>query len=179
MRRKGTDLADGLRRLSSRLNKRSGGGLVQARISNAWDETAGPTVSAHTTEVHLRQGAMMVYVDSHVWAAELSALSESYRTAINTVLGEELVRAMRFNVSKRTSAVRLAAQDAHGKEEGMQTRDQPARLSPEELLIVEASAASIEDSELREAVIRATVADLEWKKGSDKTHRPENAGECR
>jgi hypothetical protein len=38
-------------------------------------------------------------------------------------------------------------------------------LSENELAQVTASTASIPDAELREAVLRATVTDLEWKKG--------------
>jgi len=38
-------------------------------------------------------------------------------------------------------------------------------LSENERAQIEASASSIPDAKLREAVVRATVSDLEWKKG--------------
>ena len=48
-----------------------------------------------------------------------------------------------------------------------------APLTDTERAQVEASAAVIEDDRLREVVIRATVADLEWKKGIRRAETPQ------
>jgi predicted nucleic acid-binding Zn ribbon protein len=52
-------------------------------VLGAWSTVAGESVCSHTTGAHLRRGELVVYVDSPVWATELSALSEPYRVAIN------------------------------------------------------------------------------------------------
>jgi hypothetical protein len=114
----------------------------------------------------MRQGTLVVYVDSPIWATELTAMSEQYRASINQSLGEEVVREMRFSVSKR-----VADEQDHRHDEEQLTDFYDADvvesvpLSDEERAQVESSVSAIKDAELREAVLRATVRDMEWKKG--------------
>jgi hypothetical protein len=165
MKRRATDLSAGLDRLSKRLNK-SGGGLRQIRVHQAWQTVAGPTVVGHTTGAHLRAAELVVYVDSPVWATELSALREHYREALNASLGEDLVTTVRFSVSRKVDAsARLVHAESEREQEEKVDVVSSVRLSAQERAQVEASASVIVDEELREAVVRATVADLEWKKG--------------
>ena len=49
---------------------------------------------------------------------------------------------------------------------------QPVPLDEIELAQIRASVAEIPDAELREAVLRATVKDLEWKKGVSRGSGP-------
>lgn len=168
MKRKGrqTQLATGLDRLAVKFNKVNEGALDRSRVATAWGQVAGETVSGHTTGAHLRQGELLIYVDSPVWATELSALSEPYRVAINEHMGRNLVRSVRFAVSRKVEQEReWARRDDERTEFYAQDKVESVPLTDNERAQVEASAKSIPDAELREAVIRATVADLEWKKG--------------
>jgi len=166
MRRRGTGLADELDRLSKRLSGSGGAGLKQVLVHKAWSAVAGPSVLEHTTGAHLRASELIVYVDSPLWATELSALAEHYRQAVNTELGEDLVTGVRFSVSKKVEeSARLVRVEAEDTSEKVSAQVPSIPLSAQERAQVEASAAVIEDEQLREAVIRATVADLEWKKG--------------
>jgi len=164
-RGKGQSLGDSLDSLMRRLNRKTSGAYVQTRIAGAWAQIAGPSALSHTTGAHLRAGEMVVYVDSSIWATELSALAEEYRSRINQELGNETVRSMRFTVSKKVSEQRgfeKAAKQAEEAEERDRVESVP--LTAEERAQIEASTAGIEDDDLREAVLRATIADLEWKK---------------
>lgn len=165
-RKKGVNLGSELERVARGLDRRGGGGLRQARVMAAWSAVAGQSVMAHTTGAHLREGELIVYVDSPVWATELSALSENYRNAMNEDMGQELVKEVRFSVSRKVSQQR---EDVRREEEaGASYRedDVPSvSLTDGERAQVESSVSAIKDSELREAVLRATIADLEWKKG--------------
>lgn len=168
MRRTGkqTGLSDALASLVGRLDRRAGGGLVQVRAAEAWKRVAGVSVTEHTDTVVLKEGQLLVETDSALWATELSALSELYREAMNRELGEEAIRSVRFSVSRHVAAKREAKR---AEEEVTSERSvdcvPSVDLSPEERAQVEHSVAGIPDKELREAVLRATVADLEWKKG--------------
>lgn len=165
-KKKGVSLGDALGELSERLDKRSGGGLSQTRAANAWSKVAGETVLSHTTGAHLREGELFIYVDSPAWATELSALSEKYREAIEQEIGQGRVRAVRFSVSVRADKEKAFRRLEEQVEEFYRPDTTPAvPLTEQERAQVEASAAVIPDKELREAVVRATVADLEWKKG--------------
>ena len=166
MRTRGTGLGDELTRIMRRID-RSGKGLLQVRVAEAWETVAGPSAAAHTTGAHVRGGELMVYVDSPVWATELSALAALYRQEINKYLGQEVVETVRFSVSRK--AAEKTAQSPKGVDRGEGDEADPRvasiPLSQGERRQVEASVAAIKDEALRETVLRATIADLEWKKG--------------
>lgn len=159
-------LSSALKGIVARLDRKSGGAYSLARVSAVWTDVAGQSVSAHTTGAHMRQGTLIIYVDSAIWATELTAMSEQYRMTINERLGEDLVREMRFSVSKRVA-------EEHGLRRQEEQLDgfydadvvEPVSLTESERAQVESSVSVIRDEELREAVLRATVRDMEWKKG--------------
>lgn len=155
-----------------------GGNIERARAVAAWKGIAGAEVATHAMGYAMRGGELVVYVDNPVWATELAALSERYRTDINRALGKELVSSMRFAVSKKVSE-ELVWEEARAREEA---EAQPERLtpvpaSPEELSQIEAMAASIHDGALREAAVRAVVRGLEWRKGRTARKTPQRAAE--
>jgi hypothetical protein len=134
--------------------------------SNAWDEVAGDSILAHTTGAHLREGEMVVYVDSPLWANELTALAERYRQALNEEIGKETVKAVRFTVSRKVEeSRRRVAAEKEAEEFYSEDKVEPIALTLSEREQVELSVSSIEDQELKQAVLRATIADLQWKKG--------------
>ena len=168
MRRKGkgVDLGTSLQRLAERLDRKNKGALLQTRVAELWAQVAGPAVLEHTTDAYLRGGELVVSVDLPIWATELSALSGEYIKRLNEGLGQDRVTSIRFTVSRSVGEKRrLEAVERQGREEAERDRVESIPLSETERAQVEASASTIEDAELREAVIRATVADLEWKKG--------------
>jgi len=161
-----TGLGNALDGLVGKLDRKAGGAGTQARLVKLWEEVAGPIVLAHTTGVHLRDGTLVVYVDSNARANDMSALSEIYRTKLNSGLGKETVSKVTFTVSRKvTDEMRFSAAEEELEEFYREDDVDPIALSATELAQIKASAASIPDAELREAVIRATITDLEWKKG--------------
>jgi len=180
VKRKGSHakLSSGLDKLASKLNRNNQGALDQARVAVAWEQIAGPTVLSHTTGAHIRRGELVIYVDSPLWATELSALSEKYREAIEEKTGKGLVRSVRFSVSRKVEMNReLMRVEEETSNHYMRDNVDSVPLTEAERRQVESSAAEIPDEELREAVLRATVADLEWKKGIRATKGREGARE--
>ena len=168
MRRKGrqTDLGAALGSVERRLDRKSGGAYSQVRVANAWEKVAGSSVATHTTGAHLREGELVIHVDSQAWATELSALAGPYRQAIQVEMGEIPVTSIRFTVSRRVQARQALIRAEEETEEFYRPDEtQPVSLTEHERQQVEESASVIQDEELREAVVRATIADLEWKKG--------------
>lgn len=167
MSRRGREirLGDALGPLVRRMDR--GGGLAAARVAEEWPVAAGPEIARHTAGVFLRNGELVVYVDSPVWATELAALSETLRTAVNARLGQELVSTIRFTVSRKVEDQR-ARLEAESKVDESYTEDvvESVPLSEAEVAQVRSSASVIRDERLREVVIRATIKDLEWKRGT-------------
>jgi len=168
MKRRGRPalLGDSLRTILGRLDRKNAGAAVSARVGQAWLAIVGPSVQGHTTGAYMREGTLVVYVDSPIWATELSAMSERYRGAINEEIGENLVSAIRFSVSKKVAEQHRIVGEQRETDAFYGEDDVPSvALTPAELDRVLASVAAIPDAELRETVLRATVKDLEWKKG--------------
>lgn len=177
MRRGGrqTDLSTAMARLSGTLNRQSKGRFLQVRVSDEWDKLAGERVAAHTTGVHLREGELVVKVDSPIWATELSALAGPYAKGMNEALGKDWVKAVRFTVSKAVDERRLRERMEEEKEASRQPDPfDPIPLTAQELADVEASVPDVGDEDLRRAVIRATVAGLEWEKGRKQSSEAQN-----
>ncbi len=170
-------VGDLLRDLIARSDAR-GTGLAQARVEEVWDGVVGPDVSRHTAGLVLRGEELVVHVDSHAWAAELSLMGEHLRERLNSALGESLVGSVRFTVSAaveeraRRRRVDRAIRRGYGGE-----RVTPEPLTKEEREWVERSAEAIPGDALREAAMRATMRDLEWKKAQAKRKSAERGSE--
>ena len=135
-------------------------------MARLWEEIAGDTVLSQPTGAHVKRGELVVYVDSPIWATELSALSGEYQKRLNAALGKEAVTSVRFTVSRKVGEERaFRAREMAAEAEAEKDRVDAVPLTESERAQVEASASAIEDDALREAVVRATIADLEWKKG--------------
>lgn len=173
-RGKQTDLASALESLSRRLDKKSHGRFRQEQVIDAWRSTAGPSVYEHTTRAHLRGGELVIYVDSPLWATELSALAGPYTDAMNEALGKTLVKSVRFAVSRKVEIDRRDRREDTRVTDGA-LHDRPPRIPLEdhERAQVIESASSIRDEQLRHAVIRATIAGMEWQKGRKHAKEPE------
>lgn len=177
-RGKSTNLDTALEGLLGKLDRKNAGAWTSAKVAALWGEVAGPIVGTHTTGVHLRDGALVVYVDSHARANDLSALGERYRLEMNSGLGKDLISRVSFTVSRKVADDHRLVEAERETEEFYKEDDvDSVPLSRTEMDQVEASASAIRDDGLREAVLRATVKDMEWKKGiAARTSREKPSG---
>lgn len=142
--------------------KRHSGDVVMA-----WKKAAGDEIARHTSGVAFRDGELVVSVDSPAWANELVLMTDRLKGALNDQLGQNLVRSIRFTVSRRVSLQQ--------KEEALENeRDAyydpdpvtPAPLSSTERDQAAFAAAAVKDERLRETALRVMIKDLEWKKAA-------------
>jgi hypothetical protein len=118
--------------------------------------------------IALRQGLMSVHVDSHVWATELTLLSEELKDRLNAALGEGAVREMRFTVSRKVNDARaVASEEECTRRRYGGERVRPAELTTSEIEAIRKQARTIESPDLRDAAVRAQIRDLEVKKARD------------
>ena len=145
------------------------GGLLKARAAEVWDEVVGPDIAGHTVGMGVRSGELNVHVDSHAWAAQLTLMSEQLKDRVNTALGENSVRSIRFTVSSAVSEARtqetteVQARRRYGGEVV-----EPVPLSDDEIREIAEAAGGIESDSVREAAIRARIRDRELKKGRER-----------
>jgi hypothetical protein len=105
-------------------------------------------------------------------------MSEQYRTALNKELGQDLISAVRFVVSRKVADEHKLRRDERETDDFYRADDVEAvPLTALELDQIRASVADIPDEKLREAVLRATVKDLEWKKGLSAENGPQERRE--
>jgi anti-sigma regulatory factor (Ser/Thr protein kinase) len=137
-----------------------------SRAATAWAGVVGPEIARHTMGSALRDGELLVFVDTATWANELSVMSEHLRERLNQELGEDLVRSVRFAVSRE---VRRNAIEHAGPETPDTTGEGKVELVPldeQERAQVEYAASSIHDEGLREAAVRAMTRHIERRKGT-------------
>jgi len=160
--RKTESLGDVTRRIIERADpsgKRHG-----ARAVDAWNLAAGPEIAKHTHGAALRDGNLVVYVDSAAWANELVLMTDRFLSVIRSETGKDTVRSIRFTVSKRVSEVRAEEKRAEAVDDYYQP-DSAEPLTANELSQAAHVAAAVHDNALREAALRVMIKDLEWKKG--------------
>lgn len=175
MRRRGkqTSLGGGLKDAIKRL-----GGLDRVReadLAGVWAVVAGEEIARHTHILGLRQGELSIGVDSNVWATELTALSEKLRCALNSQIGQETVRHMRFTVSKKVGAEqqRESREDIEASRRARKV--DPVPLPTETEAAIRRAFAGVSDEGLREAAVRAAIKGLEWKRGEETPNGPYGA----
>jgi hypothetical protein len=166
-------LGSGLGSLVGRLDRASVGMYATVRVLSAWQEISDGLLSAHTTGAHVRDGTLVVFVDGNTWASHFSAMAEQLRAALNERIGEELISSMRFVVSRRVAERDKLVQLERETDDFYNAEEcEPLPLTEIEIAQIRASVREIPDEELREAVFRATVKDLEWKKGQRARKEP-------
>lgn len=148
----------------------------RARVVQAWRLVAGDEVYAHSRGFALRDGELLVFVDTHTWATELAAMGEHYKAALNIVTGKETVTSLRFAVSKKVREDRAADDELVREVEALDPeRVAPVAASALERDQVRAMAAGIHDDRIRDAVVSAAIAHLEWRKGIEARNAAEKA----
>jgi preprotein translocase subunit SecD len=160
-----TDLAKAMDRLARRMDR--DGSLTRARVVAEWPQVAGPQIADHTLGLELRGGGeLVVYVDSHTWANELTLLSDRLVTDLQERAGKRSVRSIRFTVSRKVAEEHRWRRERSDVEEtySEDTVD-PVPVTANEMAQIEHLARGIEPASLREAAVRAMRADLEWRKG--------------
>jgi hypothetical protein len=140
--------------------------MVEAGVTTWWSSAIPPEIAQHTVGAAMRDGELVVEVDSPVWAAELSAMSEQIRVLIEEASGTGTVRSIRFTVSRRVAMAKQDDRDREELDELYEPEDvEPVPLTPQERSQVEHAAEQIDDAELRQAFIEAMVTDMELDKG--------------
>jgi hypothetical protein len=118
--------------------------LAEAAAITAWKRIAGEGLEHHATPMSLRDGRLIVAVADDVWKKQLERMSKDLTFRINKLLRREVVTTIQFRVNARALKTRpdnAAASRKHVR-------------PPTDVI---ASAAEIEDVDLRERFIRAAT----------------------
>lgn len=69
-----------------------------ARVQQAWEQAAGPTIAAAGTPISERDGTLTIACSDSVWAAELSMMGSQLAERLNEALGEQTIQRLRCHV---------------------------------------------------------------------------------
>jgi hypothetical protein len=139
----------------------------RSRVLGVWDTVVGPEIAAHTSGAHLRDGELVIYVDSPVWATELASVSEKLRTSLNEALGEDLVTSVRFVVSRRVGEEQRQREEDREVLQHVRDDRDPAPLGTHELDSLERALEGIQDDALRASVRRAEAGSIGRRKAHE------------
>lgn len=131
---------------------------------------AAPLFLAHTNNVYImnKDGVrtLIVYVDESIFAAELNAQRELIKLHLLELFGEDIeqfeIHVSRGKYKKNHPYLTEESQKAD-------TTTPAVPLNDDEKAFVSDTVSTIEDQKLRESLQKAMTADLEWKKGENRT----------
>ena len=66
--------------------------LKERELVQSWESLLGKSVARATTRIYLKDGKLVVYLNSSVVRNELFMLQEEIRRKLNEAAGEEMVR---------------------------------------------------------------------------------------
>ena len=66
--------------------------LKEVELINSWEEIVGTMISRRTKKVEIKNGKMIIYLQSSVVKNELMMLRESLRNSLNEKAGEEIIK---------------------------------------------------------------------------------------
>lgn len=162
--------ANQVRRMWERIMKAGGDDYILAHTNNVFvlrEGEARPVRRDHDDRKDAgatgKGKKLIVYVDESIVAAELNARRELVKLQFFEFFGEEIDE-FKILISRGQYKTHhpFARKDAPP---AWEERARPVPLDESERAIVAAQLAGIADAPLRQAVERAMVADLEWKKG--------------
>lgn len=143
------------------------GKRFESQAVSIWPEVAGAEINKHTRGFAMRDGELVVFVDSPAWANELSLMGERLRDGINSKTGTSEVRSIRFTVSKKVKEGQREETTRLDTEEHYAPDVTPSvALSEDELNQARYIAGAVPDPDLRERALRVMIKDLERKKGA-------------
>ena len=141
----------------------------KAALQVVYRETA-PLFLAHTNNVYImnKDGVrtLIVYVDESIYAAELNAQRELIKLHLLQLFGED-VESFEIHVSR--GKYKQNHPYLTESEENVAENTSAIPLSDDEKAYVSDTVSVIEDDYLRETIRKAMTADLEWKKGENRT----------
>lgn len=139
-----------------------------ARAVAEWSRVVGDEIARHTRGFALREKReLVVFVDSPAWANQLSLMSAELVDRLNSHLGRNEVRTLRFTVSRKVSdEMKWSAEEDAVDEFYAPDPTEPVALTEREREQALHIAGSVRDPELRELALRVMIKDLERKKGA-------------
>lgn len=69
-----------------------------ARVGSFWPEVVGGTLGEHSCPAAMKGRLLLVHVNSSVWLHEMRFLKEDMIKNINRILGQPLIRDIKFKV---------------------------------------------------------------------------------
>ena len=184
----GNNIASEIKGLVGDLERANPSLSVTARIKKAWNKTVDDRISKHVVALFVvpntAESEVIVYVDSPIWAAELSMQEDLIKLKLNMDLQKEQIEKIKFIVSKEqyiNKEKKRTTYDELREEEESYKKVEPAHLDDDELLSIQEAVAHIEDDQMRMAAYAAAKANLEWQKGLEKqntTPSSSNPGRC-
>lgn len=128
--------------------------LREAEIWRVWSDVVGETLASRARPVRIINGTLTVAVSSAPWMQELRFMTAMMKEKLNSCLGAEVVREIVLK------AGRIEKPPAEAPDEMVSARP----LNPQQLSLIEAQSAAIEDPETRQAFIELMRASMEQQR---------------
>lgn len=148
----------------------------ESEVVAAWGRVCGDEIAAHTMGHSFSDGELLVFVDTAVWANELSLMAEEMRRRLGEAVPQVSVESIRFVVSRRVEEAALMEAEERRAGAAPDSRVEAGRLTATDEREIERATKGIADPDVRAAAAGLMRRDLEWKKGLER-RSAEDSGE--
>lgn len=182
----GYDVGSQIKGLVGSLQRNNPDLSAGACVKRAWNNSVDKRTRDHVTGVFVvpntNASEVIVYVDSSIWATELTMQTEILRLNMNIRLNEdenldegmerraEQVQKLTFKVSKDKfipKERRMTTLELLQEEEASFRDVQPMSLSDEEISDLQEAFSHISNEKIKDSAYAAAKANLEWRKGME------------
>ncbi len=99
-----TQAADVLQGLLQNSKSDLSDGFVRWRLEHQWAEIVGPTIGEQTVPCAFERGILYLWVKHPVWIQQLSFFQNEIRTKVNTHVGHDWAKQIKFTLSRRAAS---------------------------------------------------------------------------
>lgn len=142
-------------------------GMWKDAVEDIYKDGA-PLFLEHTNSVYLMDKdnvrTLVVYVDESIFAAELNAQRELFKLKFLDRFGEA-VEVFDIHISRGSYKTQHPYRDENASVQQEIDKRPPKPLSTAQLEEVNAQVSLVENPTVREALLKAMITDMEWKKG--------------
>lgn len=124
--------------------------MGEAKIWLVWEEAVGRQIASKAMPVSFRDGKLTVRVTSSPWMQQLSMMKEDIIGHLNGAIGEQKVTDIHFKQGTIGSAIEVPVPQKPVKR----------GLTDEELARLKSLTGSVDDSELRDAIVSLISSQL-------------------
>jgi len=131
------------------------------QLREVWAKAVGPQIASQSRPDYLRREILLVKVANSVWMQQLHFLKEEIIGKVNTVLGKESVKDIRFAIGQLPPS-------PDQNHEAVLPALSTVPLKKRDKKMIDTCLETLADQELKEVVRRVMIKEITWRRSRER-----------